>query len=148
MGRIFGFALTAALNPTLLTATTVMLLLDRPKRLMLGYWLGAMTTGIVVGTSIVLWMGSSGVSTSQHQVAPGVDFAIGVILLLASVLMGAALYTVNRSVAPYFEPGHSGTVQAIALIALVAAGTFVYAAAAQITGAMRYSMLRRAFSSA
>jgi hypothetical protein len=61
-----------------------MLLLDRPKRLMLGYWCGALTTGIVVGTSIVLWMGSSGVSTSQHQVAPGTDFAIGAVLLVAA----------------------------------------------------------------
>jgi hypothetical protein len=51
-------------------------------------------------------------------------------------------------VAPYFEPGHSGTVQAIALLVLVGAGAVVYAAAAQITGAMRYSMLRRAFSGA
>jgi hypothetical protein len=82
--KAFLFTLTAALNPTLLTATTVMLLLERPKRLMFGYWLGAMTTGVVVGTSIVLWMGSSGVSTSQHQVAPGIDFAVAVILVLAS----------------------------------------------------------------
>ena len=64
------------------------------------------------------------------------------------MLLGAALYTVNRGVAPYFEPGHSATVQAIALLALVGAGAVVYAAAAQITGAMRYSMLRRAFSGA
>jgi hypothetical protein len=78
------FALTAALNPTLLTATTVMLLLERPKRLMLGYWLGAMTTGVVVGIAIVYSMGSAGVSTSQHQVSPGIDFAVGAILLLAS----------------------------------------------------------------
>jgi Sap, sulfolipid-1-addressing protein len=85
VSRVFFFALTAGLNPTLLTATTVMLLLERPKRLMLGYWLGAMTTGIVVGSAIVFSMSSSGVSTSQHQVAPGIDFAIGAILLLASL---------------------------------------------------------------
>jgi Sap, sulfolipid-1-addressing protein len=85
--KAFLFALTAALNPTLLTATTVMLLLDRPKRLMLGYWLGAMTTGVVLGTAIVLWMGSSGVSTSQHQVAPGIDFAVGAILVIASLVL-------------------------------------------------------------
>jgi hypothetical protein len=84
VGKVFLFALTAALNPTLLTATTVMLLLDRPKRLMLGYWLGALTTGVVVGVSIVLWLGSSGVSTSEHHVAPAIDLAIGVILLLAA----------------------------------------------------------------
>jgi hypothetical protein len=36
--------LTAALNPTLLAPTTVMLLLPNPKRLLLGYLLGAYTT--------------------------------------------------------------------------------------------------------
>jgi Sap, sulfolipid-1-addressing protein len=87
MGKAFLFALTAAVNPVLLGATTVMLMLERPKRLMLGYWLGAMTTGVVVGSSIVLWMGSSGISTSQHSAAPAVDFAIGAIFLIASVVI-------------------------------------------------------------
>ncbi len=50
------------------------------------------------------------------------------LILLASVLMGVALYYVNRGVAPYFEPGTSGTVQAIALAVLVGAGGLVYAA--------------------
>jgi hypothetical protein len=45
MEKVFLFSLTAALNPTLLTATTVMLLLPSPKRLMLGYLAGALTTG-------------------------------------------------------------------------------------------------------
>ena len=49
MSRVFLFALTAALNPTLLAATTVMLLLARPRRLLLGYLLGAYTTSITVG---------------------------------------------------------------------------------------------------
>ena len=85
MGRVFFFALTAALNPTLLTATTVMLLLPSPKRLMLGYWVGAMTTGVVVGVSVVEWLNHSGaVSTTQHSVSPGVDLALGVILLIAA----------------------------------------------------------------
>jgi Sap, sulfolipid-1-addressing protein len=87
VSKVFLFSLTAAANPTLLTATTVMLLLDRPKRLMLGYWLGAMTTGVVLGVAIVLWLSSSGVSTAQHQVAPGVDLALGAIFLLAAYLI-------------------------------------------------------------
>jgi Sap, sulfolipid-1-addressing protein len=93
VSRVFLFALSAALNPTLLTATTVMLLLEQPKRLMLGYWLGAMTTGVVVGSAIVFAMSSSGRSTTQHQVAPGIDFAVGGILLLAS-------FAVRRRSAP------------------------------------------------
>jgi hypothetical protein len=44
-------SLTAALNPTLLTATTLMLLLPSPSRLMLGYWLGAMTISIASPSS-------------------------------------------------------------------------------------------------
>ena len=46
VGQIFLFSLTAALNPTLLTATTVMLVLPSPKRLLLGYLLGAYLTSI------------------------------------------------------------------------------------------------------
>ena len=37
MGQIFLLSLTAALNPVLVGASTVMLLLPNPKRLMLGY---------------------------------------------------------------------------------------------------------------
>jgi hypothetical protein len=42
---IILLAFSAALNPTLLAATTVMLLLPRPRNLMLGYLLGAMRLG-------------------------------------------------------------------------------------------------------
>ena len=41
MGQVFVFSLTAALNPTLLTAVTVMLTLEKPKRLLTGYLLGS-----------------------------------------------------------------------------------------------------------
>jgi hypothetical protein len=85
MGRAFLFALTAALNPTLLTAATVMLLLPNPKRLMLGYLAGALTTGMVVGVAIVEWLSGSGaVSQTKHTVAPGIDFAFGAIALIAA----------------------------------------------------------------
>ena len=85
MGKVFLFAMTAALNPTLLTATTVMLLLPSPKKLMLGYLAGAMTTGIIVGIAVVEWLnGSQGVSTTKHTLAPSIDFALGVIALIAA----------------------------------------------------------------
>src|SRR5262249_35061628 len=85
MDRIFLFALTAALNPTLLTATTVMLLLPNPKRLMLGYLLGAFTTGIIVGFAIVQWLSNSGVvSTTKKSVSPAIDFAFGAVALIAA----------------------------------------------------------------
>jgi len=88
VSRAFLFALTAALNPTLLTATTVMLLLPNPKRLMLGYLAGALTTGVVVGVAIVEWLsGSSAVSGTKHTVAPGIDFAFGGIALVAAYVI-------------------------------------------------------------
>jgi hypothetical protein len=88
MDKVFLFSLTAALNPTLLTATTVMLLLPNPKRLMLGYLAGALTTGVVVGIAIVEWLNNShAVSTTKHTVAPGIDFALGFILLLAAYVI-------------------------------------------------------------
>jgi hypothetical protein len=88
MSKVFLFAGTAALNPTLLTATTVMLLLPNAKRLMLGYLAGALTTGIVVGIALVEWFSSSGVvGTTKHTLSPGLDLAIGFIALLAAYVI-------------------------------------------------------------
>ena len=88
MSKAFLFALTAALNPTLLTATTVMLLLPNPRRLMLGYLAGALTTGVVVGIAVVEWLSGSGaVSEAKRTVAPGTDIAIGLIALLAAYVI-------------------------------------------------------------
>ena len=73
LSKVFIFSLTAALNPTLLTATTAMLLLPNPGRLMLGYLAGALTNGILVGVAVVEWLSGSGVvSETKHTVAPGV----------------------------------------------------------------------------
>jgi hypothetical protein len=41
------------LNPTLVAASTLMMLLPNPKRLMLGYLLGALMTSITLGLVIV-----------------------------------------------------------------------------------------------
>src|SRR5262249_29698476 len=65
-----------------------MLLLPNPRRLMLGYLAGALTTGVVVGIAIVEWLHNSrAVSTTKHSVAPGIDFTIGAILLLAAYVI-------------------------------------------------------------
>jgi hypothetical protein len=88
MDSAFLFSLTAALNPVLLTATTVMLLLDHPKRLLLGYLLGALTTSITLGLVIVFTLeDSSAVSSAQNTVNPAVDIAVGAIALLASFVL-------------------------------------------------------------
>jgi Sap, sulfolipid-1-addressing protein len=89
MGEIYFWALAAALNPTLLGATTVMLLLDHPKRLLLGYLAGAMLTSMTLGLLIVLSLdGSSGAtSTAQHTLTPAADLALGGILLLVAYVI-------------------------------------------------------------
>ena len=68
------------------------------------------------------------------------------LLVLASAMMGAALYAANLGLARFFEDGRSGVVHAAALGALVGAGVVAYAVATLLTGAMRLSMLRRAMS--
>jgi hypothetical protein len=89
LGRVYALSLTAALNPSLLTATTVMLVLPKPRRLLIGYWLGAMTTGITLGIVIVNWLKNSGVvSTSKHTVSPTVDITLGVLALVVAVVVG------------------------------------------------------------
>ena len=49
VGQVFLLSLLAALNPVLVGASTVMLLLPNPKRLMFGYLLGALMTSITLG---------------------------------------------------------------------------------------------------
>jgi Sap, sulfolipid-1-addressing protein len=89
MGEVFVFALAAALNPTLLTATTVMLLLPNPKRLLLGYLLGALVTSITLGLIIIYELLDSGaVSTQKHTLSPSIDLALGGILLVLAFVLG------------------------------------------------------------
>ncbi len=90
MGGVFIFALLAALNPTLLAATTVMLLLPRPERLLLGYLLGAALTSITLGLVIVFTLqDSSLVGTTQNQLSPAADFALGGLALLVAFVLGS-----------------------------------------------------------
>jgi hypothetical protein len=89
MGQVVVFALTSALNPTLLAVTTVMLLLPSPSRLMLGYWLGAMITSITLGLVIVFALkSSSAVNTTQHTLSPIADLALGAIALGVALVLG------------------------------------------------------------
>jgi hypothetical protein len=86
MNGVFVYALTAALNPTLLAATTVMLLLDHPKRLLVGYLLGALLTSVTLGLIVVFTLDGSA-STAQHTLSPAMDLALGAILLLVAFLI-------------------------------------------------------------
>jgi hypothetical protein len=76
------------LNPTLLAATTLMLLLPSPKKLMLGYLLGALLTSITLGLVIVFSLqDSSAVDTAKRTVNPAVDLALGGLLLIVAAVL-------------------------------------------------------------
>jgi hypothetical protein len=80
---VFVLSLVAMVNPTLLAAVTVMLLMPNPKRLMLGYLLGAYTTSVTAGLLIVFSLHGSGAeNTSKQAVSPAVDIAVGLLCLL------------------------------------------------------------------
>ncbi len=82
MMQLLLLALLASLNPTLVAATTVMMLLDRPVRLMIGYLLGATLTSVTLGLVIVFSLPNSGATnTTQHTLSPVADIALGAILL-------------------------------------------------------------------
>ena len=88
MSQALVFAFTAALNPTLLAATTVMLLLPSPKRLLLGYLLGAYMTSITLGLVIVFELeGSSATSTTKNTLSPAADLALGGLLLVIAYVI-------------------------------------------------------------
>jgi hypothetical protein len=88
MGTVFLLSLTAALNPTLLAATTVLLLLPNPKRLMLGYLLGAVITSVTLGLVIAFTLkGSGATNTAQHTVNPAVDITLGLLALVVAFVL-------------------------------------------------------------
>lgn len=74
---VFVASLVATFNPTLLAAVTVMMVLPRPKRLMLGCLLGAYTTSIAAGLAVVDSLEAARVITSNHAASPAEDLAIG-----------------------------------------------------------------------
>jgi hypothetical protein len=90
VGDVFFLAFLAALYPTLLAATTVMLLLPHPKRLLLGYLLGAAMTSVMLGLLIVFTLRHSGlVHTTQATLGPGADIALGLLALTIAFVLGS-----------------------------------------------------------
>jgi Sap, sulfolipid-1-addressing protein len=81
-------AAVATFNPSLLAAVTVMLLLPHPRRLMLGYLLGAYTTSLAVGLAVIFSLhGSGALHTSKRTLSPGGDILIGAIALMIALAM-------------------------------------------------------------
>jgi hypothetical protein len=86
--QIFLLSLLAMFNPTLLAAVTLMLLLPNPKRLMLGYLLGAYVASISAGLAIVFALNDSSVtSTSKSTLSPVEDVVVGALLLLVALVL-------------------------------------------------------------
>jgi hypothetical protein len=89
LGQIFLLSLLAMFNPTLLAAVTVMLLLPSPKRLMLGFLLGAYLTSMSLGLVIVFALhDSNAVGTSKHTISPLEDIVVGLLLLVVAFVLG------------------------------------------------------------
>jgi hypothetical protein len=89
LGSIFLLSLLAMFTPTLLAAVTVMMLLPNPKKLMLGYLLGAYLTSITAGLLIVFSLhGSASVSTA-HTLGPIEDIVVGLVALLVAYVLGS-----------------------------------------------------------
>jgi hypothetical protein len=89
VGQVLLLSLSSALNPTLVAASTMMMLLPNPRRLMLGYLLGALMTSITLGLVIVFSLESSeAVSTTENTLSPAATLALGAIALVAAFVVG------------------------------------------------------------
>lgn len=87
-----GLSLTAMLNPTLLAAVTVMMLLPDPKRLMFGYLLGSYLTSISAGLLIAFsFHQSSGVESARTTFTPAEDLVFGVIAVIVGLVLRSEL---------------------------------------------------------
>lgn len=88
MEKVLLFSLTAMANPTLVAVTTVMLLLPSPRKLMLGYLLGAYITSITIGLVIVFAAADSGVvKAGKSTINPAVDLVFGAIVVGIGLLL-------------------------------------------------------------
>jgi hypothetical protein len=88
LAQVFLLALFAMFNPTLLAMVTLMLLMPNPRRLMLGYLLGAYITSISTGLVIVFALSdSSAASASRNSLSPSADIVVGLLLLLVAYVL-------------------------------------------------------------
>jgi hypothetical protein len=89
LSSIFFLSLLAMFTPTLLAAVTVMMLMPNPKRLMLGYLLGALTTSITAGLLIVFSLHGSASEGTAHTMGPIEDIVVGLLALLVAYVLGS-----------------------------------------------------------
>jgi hypothetical protein len=90
VGEVLLLSLAASLNPTLVAATTVMLLLPDPAKLMGGYLLGALTMSVTLGLVIVFSLSNSGaVDTAENTLSPAADIMLGAIALITALILSS-----------------------------------------------------------
>lgn len=108
---IFLLALLAMVNPTLLAAVAIMMLLPDPKRLITGYLLGAYLAGIGLGMAIVFSLhSSSGVESSKRTLSPLEDLVLGAILVLVGwAFLSGRVSRVKESRRRRHEEKHGAT---------------------------------------
>jgi len=84
MGSVFVFAFTAAISPTLLAVTTLLLTLPNPRRLLVGYALGALAISFTCGLLIVFTLSATrgAANQSKHYLSPIIDIVFGALILL------------------------------------------------------------------
>jgi branched-subunit amino acid transport protein AzlD len=88
VGNIFGLALLAMFNPSLVAAVTVMLLLPDPKKLMFGYLLGAYLASMTIGMLIVFsFHDSAGAEAAHNTISPAADLVLGGVLLIVGLVL-------------------------------------------------------------
>ena len=144
MTQVFLLALAAALNPTLVAASTLMMLLPNPKRLMLGYLLGALMTSITLGLVIVFSLeGSDAVSATENTLSPAATMTLGGIALAAAFVLRTGRHhaVVERRRARKRDKGPSRWQQALGRGS--ARATFVVGALLTLPGASYLAGLSR-----
>jgi hypothetical protein len=111
MGQVFLLSLSSDVNPTLVAASTLMILLPNPKRLTPGYLLAALMTSITLGLVIVFSLKSSAaVRTTENTLSPAATMALGGIVLVAAFVLGTGRHqrVLVRRRARSREKGHRG----------------------------------------
>jgi hypothetical protein len=83
MGSVFLFAFTAALSPSLLAATTLLLTVPSPKPLLIGFLLGALALSFTCGLLLVFALSTTkgAGNQSKHHLSPIIDILFGAFIL-------------------------------------------------------------------
>jgi putative peptidoglycan lipid II flippase len=103
--------------------------------------------GIAIATSLAAWTNALLLGFTllkRGNLVPDATLKRrGALILLASVIMGGAIWVAAIPLGALFRPGNGLIVQVAALGVLVAGGGLVYLAATQLTGAVSYKALLR-----